>query len=198
MVAQIQGDSLQTVVVERVPAAEQAGAEGGGEGRQEEPPERGPRQRAALPPPLGQADAKGAAAASRNGLRFRAEASIVRSSIFMELELKKEKLNLHFTKKLRAQLRPSQGAGLEVTVGPRRSRSSRRSSARAPPAAPHHSRSGAGRSFCYVCMPADPSGARLKTVCWAPPAWILEMNGYRQPQVARFARPSAAPRPPHR
>lgn len=116
------------------------------------------------------------------------ESPITHTSIFLELELKKEKLNLHLKKRLGAPLLPQQRAALELSVDIDRAPTSRK----AKRAAPQPGSSGpetqgkASRPFCYVCMPLDDTGSEVKTVCWDLPRWILDMNGHRVPQVARF------------
>lgn len=182
--------TLQVLAEPARPLEEQPLAKGHGESGREKPPEKVPGQRA-LPPSSDQPEAR--SATSRKEMKFRAAASIVRTSIFLELQIKKEKLNLHLKKRVRAQLQPPQGIGLEITVEPRRR-------ARASPAAQrsHSSTHRLGRprrSFCYVCMPSNDTGTEFKTVCWSLPKWILEMNGYRTPEVARFANRSRAPQP---
>ncbi|XP_053131773.1 uncharacterized protein LOC128336356 [Hemicordylus capensis] len=124
------------------------------------------------------------------------EEPISRTSIFLELELKKEKLNLHLLKKIEAYLQPQQRAAIEFNVDVDKA-----AGRKAKKPAPTHDRSGPAtrekprRPFCYVCMPLDETGSTVKTVCWALPKWILEMNGYRVPQVARFEGRGRGPRP---
>uniref|UniRef100_A0ACB8FK74 Uncharacterized protein n=1 Tax=Sphaerodactylus townsendi TaxID=933632 RepID=A0ACB8FK74_9SAUR len=168
-------------------------------------PERGPSQRA--PPPSSDlheqcsvhralptsSDPNERGPTSEKAMKCRAEGSIIRTSIFLELELKKAKLNVHLKKKMEAKLRPPQGAGLELTIEPRRKAKTSGAPRQACSSARLLGRS--RRSFCYVCMPSDETGTQLKTVCWSPPKWILEMNGYRTPEVARLASKSKRSQP---
>ncbi|KAM6423772.1 leucine-rich repeat transmembrane protein CCDC168 isoform 1-T3 [Liasis olivaceus] len=105
------------------------------------------------------------------GLSLSLGARVARASLFFELDVAREKLNLHLQEKVEAALRPRQSAGLRLSVqaGP------------GPPPRPRPR-----RPFCYVCMPPDGRGAALRTVCWALPQRILDMSGGRVPQVARF------------
>ncbi|KAL8175262.1 UNVERIFIED_CONTAM: hypothetical protein K2H54_017455 [Gekko kuhli] len=194
--APFQGGPLIQLVASQVPLEtpeppeEPPLAKGLEKSHQEQPPEQEPSQRTLLLS-FGQPDPK--SSASSKALKFRAEASIVRTSIYLELELKKEKLNLHLKKRIRAHLQMRQGVGLELKVEPRRKARASPSPRPAPSSARPLGRP--RRSFCYVCMPSDESGTELKTVCWSLPKWILEMNGYRTPEVARFDRRSRTPQP---
>ncbi|KAK9393019.1 hypothetical protein NXF25_016281 [Crotalus adamanteus] len=107
------------------------------------------------------------------------DAPITRASLFLQLDLTKEKLNLHLQKRLEAALRPRQRAGLSLRVGTGAGKE------RGPP--PH-------RPFCYVCMAPERRGAAVRTGCWALPQRILDMSDGRVPQVARLERRPREPR----
>ncbi|KAJ7306040.1 hypothetical protein JRQ81_010406 [Phrynocephalus forsythii] len=163
-----------------------AGADGKGAGA--------PRARARedqVPSPFsGQSGAKvekGLPRAGKGRARQK-EGSIARASLFLEIELAKEKLNLHLKKKLAATLRPPHRAALclDLDLAKEAGRT------RALRATHRRDRAGAqapaqpGRPFCYICMPLDEAGSQVKRVCWYLPKWILEMNGHRVPQVVHF------------
>ncbi|XP_042293749.1 uncharacterized protein LOC121914418 [Sceloporus undulatus] len=161
-------------------------------------------------------EANGTRPKTEEGGKRPKEASIVRASLFLELDVAKEKLNLHLKKKLDATLRPTQGAHLKLDVELDKAAGDRRAR-KAPHRAHRHrhrdrqddcqddrqndrqhdrqhdqAQAKASRPFCYVCMPLDKAGSEVKTVCWTLPTRILEMNGNRVPQVARFESKASA------
>lgn len=118
---------------------------------------------------------------------------IKRTSIFLEMELKKENLNLHLKKRLNTNLQPSQHATMEVNIEVDKASTGKKEKVHRPLDA--ESRGRRRRPFLYVCMPVDNAGSAFKTVCWTLPKWILEMNGNRIPQVAQFEKRCKGPKP---
>ncbi|XP_026539053.1 uncharacterized protein LOC113422379 [Notechis scutatus] len=125
---------------------------------------------------------RGEALALSVGLRAagsRRDAPPTRASLFLQLDLAREKLHLRLQKRLEAALRPRQRAGLSLRV------ETGAGKRRGPPPA---------RPFCYACPAPERRGAAVKTVCWALPQRILDMSGGRVPQVARLERRPGKPR----
>lgn len=150
----------------------------------------GPAGRGAPAAPWAEGDGNGRA--ESKGWQEEEDRPVTHTSILLELELKKEKLNLHLKKRLGAPLLPQQRAALELSVDvdrPPGSRKAKRAAPQPPPPGPE-AQGKPSRPFCYVCMPLDDSGSGVKTVCWDLPRWILDLNGHRVPQVARFEKRS--------
>ncbi|KAG8145865.1 hypothetical protein E2320_012323 [Naja naja] len=125
---------------------------------------------------------RGEALALSVGLRSagsRRDAPRTRASLFLQLDLAREKLHLRLQKRLEAALRPRQRAGLSLRV------ETGAGKRRGPPPA---------RPFCYACPAPERRGAAVRTVCWALPQRILDMSGGRVPQVARLERRPGEPR----
>lgn len=115
-------------------------------------------------------------------------ASITRTSIYLELENKKEKLNVHLNKKMKRNLElPLAGSPEFCNIDKAAERKKKITlDQNHDTHSNSHGKTEEGKPFCYVCMSSNKSDSTHKTVYWTLPKSVMEKNGYKAPQVIKI------------